>query len=212
MCIRDRYSSLAPSNISPHLSRSESTFHEAEPEQLEPCLLPGEFRANGDQRESSQTTATPSLTEKNVSSRHTSSSVLLEPSLRQERPDYAREGSSRSIKKKNRSFRPSQRYPWLGEIISLVAAAGMLCAITAILLLYGGKCIPQLPISLNTLVSVLSTISTFLLMVPLVAAIGQCKWLYVQRSPRCLNDFFAIDDASKGHTGSVALLFRSRGG
>lgn len=106
----------------------------------------------------------------------------------------------------------SRRQPWLWESVSWLGALAMIIAIIAMLVRYDDRPIPSMRISLNALVSVLATISTFLMMVPVAAAIGQCKWLFVHQARRPLNDFLAIDGASKGLAGSFIVLAQWRGG
>ena len=63
----------------------------------------------------------------------------------------------------------------------------------------------------NALVSVFATIGTFLLAIPVGAALGQLKWTWFRRAHH-LVDFGAIDEASKGPMGSLLLLLQRRGG
>lgn len=64
-------------------------------------------------------------------------------------------------------------------------------------------------ISLNAMVSALSTISKALLLEPVGASIGQLKWLHLRR-PRRMYDFELFDQASRGPLGSIFLLARFR--
>lgn len=62
-------------------------------------------------------------------------------------------------------------------------------------------------ISLNTLVSILSTISRSLVLIPVTSCIGQLKWLSIL-SPQVLRNFDLMDQASRGPSGSAKLLLR----
>lgn len=64
-------------------------------------------------------------------------------------------------------------------------------------------------ISLDAMVSTLSTISKALLLQPVGASIGQLKWLNL-RQARHVYDFELLDRASRGPLGSAFLLARFR--
>ncbi|KAE9966432.1 hypothetical protein EG328_008916 [Venturia inaequalis] len=76
-----------------------------------------------------------------------------------------------------------------------------------------GSPLPSWPLSItiNALVSVLSSIlkSTLLLLVG--EAIGQMKWNWFKRGSRPLNDFEVFDSATRGPLGSFWLLLGSKG-
>jgi hypothetical protein len=78
---------------------------------------------------------------------------------------------------------------------------------------FDGQKLPQwkFGITVNTLVSVLATINIHLLTIIVGAGMGQVKWIWFGRRARPLTDFDMIDEASKGPTGSIALLLRGRG-
>jgi hypothetical protein len=63
-------------------------------------------------------------------------------------------------------------------------------------------------ISLNTIVSTLSTVAMFTLMNPLGAALGQCKWLLFRRENRPLSHLSHLDGASRGPYGCIKLFGR----
>lgn len=98
---------------------------------------------------------------------------------------------------------------WLHEISSLVA--GWACQIWLVVILLQMDNRPldtwTQKISLNAMVSALSTISKALLLEPVGASIGQLKWLHLRR-PRRMYDFELFDQASRGPLGSTFLLAR----
>jgi len=103
---------------------------------------------------------------------------------------------------------------WAVELLCVLSTLILLAAIIGILAHYDGASIPhwQYGITLNTLVSVFTTISTFTLLAPVSAAIGQLKWLRLTERSRALDEFCAIHDASRGFRGSLELLSRKKGG
>ena len=63
-------------------------------------------------------------------------------------------------------------------------------------------------ISINTIVSTLSTVAIFTLMSPLGVALGQCKWLLFRREERPLSHLSHLDGASRGPFGCIKLFGR----
>lgn len=100
---------------------------------------------------------------------------------------------------------------WLHEISSLLASWA--CQIWLVVILLHRKDRPldtwAQKVSLNAMVSALSTISKALLLEPVGASIGQLKWLHL-RHPRRMCDFELFDQASRGPLGSAYLLARFR--
>jgi hypothetical protein len=92
----------------------------------------------------------------------------------------------------------------------LCFACGLLAADIAILASYNGLglCQWHASISINTIVSTISTVAMFTLMNPLGGALGQCKWLLFSRSQRPLSHLGHIDGASRGPYGSIKLFYR----
>ncbi|KAF3018221.1 hypothetical protein E8E14_012789 [Neopestalotiopsis sp. 37M] len=66
-------------------------------------------------------------------------------------------------------------------------------------------------VSLNTIISILSTASKAWLLLTVDAAISQWKWILFSHDRRILNDFGVIDSASRGPLGSLKLLWKLRG-
>jgi hypothetical protein len=85
-----------------------------------------------------------------------------------------------------------------------------LAADIAILASYNGLGLSEwhASISINTIVSTISTVAMFTLMNPLGGALGQCKWLLFSRSQRPLSHLGHIDGASRGPYGSIKLFYR----
>lgn len=114
--------------------------------------------------------------------------------------------------RKQRFLRLASSY-WLFEFFFWVF--GMLCLLAIVILLheYDGELVPawKYGITLNTIVSLLSSFAGFALMVPITAGLGQLKWLRFQQT-RPLNEFDAIEQAGRGPVGSALLLLHGRGG
>ena len=94
-----------------------------------------------------------------------------------------------------------------------VASLAFFLAIIATLSSFDGRQSPELKngITLNTIVSILATLGTFMLMIPVAAALGQMKWIwFMQEQP--FEDFQILDEATRGPLGSVTLLASRRGG
>ncbi|KAH9204479.1 hypothetical protein DL95DRAFT_116049, partial [Leptodontidium sp. 2 PMI_412] len=83
-----------------------------------------------------------------------------------------------------------------------------LIAIVIVLNHYNGKPSPSWPyeITLNTLVSVFSTLLKALMMMAVAECISQLKWIWF-KDPRSLTDLTTFENASRGPWGSVQLLF-----
>ncbi|KAJ5360732.1 hypothetical protein N7517_009923 [Penicillium concentricum] len=95
---------------------------------------------------------------------------------------------------------------WLWEITSLVFSAACVVAIVAVLINKQETTLAawNLPIALNTVISVLATVSKACLLLPVAASISQLKWLHFNR-PHRLSDLDLYNNASCGPLG--ALLF-----
>lgn len=63
-------------------------------------------------------------------------------------------------------------------------------------------------ISINTVVSTISTVAIFTLMNPLGSAMGQCKWLLFSSKQKPLSHLSHLDGASRGPYGSLKLFLR----
>ncbi|KAL3454258.1 hypothetical protein BJX65DRAFT_302043 [Aspergillus insuetus] len=87
-------------------------------------------------------------------------------------------------------------------------------AIIAILRSYEEEPVPNLSIelSLNTIISILSTVSRTALIFVASETIRQCKWIWVKRGRRKLQGLQALDDASRGAWGALVILFTAPDG
>ncbi|CAL3969892.1 unnamed protein product [Diplocarpon coronariae] len=117
----------------------------------------------------------------------------------------SKEGSQRSIYKACAS---DSLFNWKWELLSLFGTASALVAIIIVLVHYNGKPSPSWPyeITLNTLVSVFSTLLKALMMLTVAECISQLKWIWF-KNPRSLADLTTFENASRGPWGSVNLLF-----
>jgi hypothetical protein len=95
--------------------------------------------------------------------------------------------------------------PWLGSALALTGMVILLaeCDQKPIFSWHG--------VSLNTIISILSTASKAWLLLTVDAAISQWKWILFSHDRRILNDFGVIDSASRGPLGSLKLLWKLRG-
>ena len=102
---------------------------------------------------------------------------------------------------------------WYLEVTAIVGSLILLVALIVIL----GKLDNQ-PIfnwngvTLNTIVSILSTTAKAWLMLVLAETISQWKWILFSSRRRLLIDLQALDEASRGPLGSFKLLWHARGG
>lgn len=103
---------------------------------------------------------------------------------------------------------------WLYEVAA-VTFSGLCFAATIITIaVYNGKPSPQLSygLTLNTIVSILTTASKSSLAYFVSGAIGQLKWLWVRGGVRRpVDDLQSFDDASRVPFGSIIILFRHKG-
>lgn len=111
-----------------------------------------------------------------------------------------------------RRVRNANENYWLTEIGSCLVALNALVVIICVLRRYDGDLIPdwRYGITLNALVSILSSIFKAAAVLPLAGGISQAKWLWYAKS-RPLRDMESFDEASRGPWGSLLLLvdFRS---
>lgn len=121
---------------------------------------------------------------------------------------------------------------WFSEILAVLVSVACAVAIPAVLGVYNHKPVPKLPwdVSLNALVSVLSTVAKSSLLYAICAALGQDKWDWydtssgLQREPRGgdrrsmmslggekrLKDMETLDQASRGPLGAIRFLTNRR--
>ena len=96
---------------------------------------------------------------------------------------------------------------WVLEIVLWLVSATLTIGLIGILWIYQDQSVPQWPyrITLNAVISLLSTLARASLLIPVVQALSQLKWLWFNKQ-RPLSDFDAFDDASRGAWGSLKLL------
>lgn len=98
---------------------------------------------------------------------------------------------------------------WKQELASLVLGTSCFIALAALLYVYDGKTIFSWHgITLNTLVSILSTAAKVLVLYSVAESTSQWKWLHFSEQKHFLIDFDKIDAASRGPLGSFKLLWR----
>jgi hypothetical protein len=108
------------------------------------------------------------------------------------------------------------RYTWWFEFMSLVSSAAAIGVTVAVLLYFDGRTIPHWAtagsgLSLNSILSVFSTVSRACLLVPIDQSIGQLYWLAISHSGRQLSEAELYNEASRGPYGAVKLLWKRRG-
>lgn len=96
---------------------------------------------------------------------------------------------------------------WAMELVCWLIAALSLLGIVVTLESHRNQPVPNWPfdITINSLISILATIGQMAMMQPVVECISQLKWLWFLRRER-ISRFQAFDDATRGPTGSLALL------
>lgn len=100
---------------------------------------------------------------------------------------------------------------WIPDTAALIASTLLVVALATILAVNDGKPIfSWYKVTLNTIVSLLSTASKASLLLAVEDLISQWKWILFN-TPRPLIDFERIDLASRGPFGSLVLMFRGRG-
>lgn len=100
---------------------------------------------------------------------------------------------------------------WLTEVGSCLVALGVFVALVCVLRQHDSKPLPEwkYDITLNALVSVLTSIFKAAVVLPLAGGISQAKWRWYER-PRPLKDLETFDDASRGPWGSIILMLELR--
>lgn len=112
------------------------------------------------------------------------------------------------------SVKPRAFRYWAFEILTLLFATGLFIAIAFVLIHYNGSFLTDwpLPINLNTVVALLSTVFRASLVMVLAEILSQTKWTWFRDGSRPLSDLQVYDEASRGLLGSFKLLGVLRGG
>ncbi|KAL8698398.1 MAG: hypothetical protein Q9224_001869 [Gallowayella concinna] len=103
---------------------------------------------------------------------------------------------------------------WLLEILSIALGIAIFVALCSVLRHYDGK--PVRPtisilggnITLNTLVSILSTISKAALLFTVSGCISQSKWSWYLNQQKPLGELSVFDEASRGAWGALQLIVK----
>lgn len=98
------------------------------------------------------------------------------------------------------------------EILSLALAAASILALIAILRTHDSKPSPEwslgpFGVTLNAIVSIVSTVFRASLLMPVAQSISQFGWIWYTQ-PRPFRDICYYDSASRGPLGSIRLLYR----
>jgi hypothetical protein len=131
---------------------------------------------------------------------------LVQPTIQSKGPDTL------SSKPKSKSRNVCLPQTWLYETASLVFAMLSLIGLIILLQCYENKPVPQwyAGITLNTMVSIVSTGFRAALIMPVAICISQLSWLNLCKPSKSLEEHCFYDEASRGPIGSLRLLFRTR--
>ncbi|KAJ5197487.1 hypothetical protein N7449_007966 [Penicillium cf. viridicatum] len=100
---------------------------------------------------------------------------------------------------------------FIWEVLAMVLSSGVLVAIVVILTQYDDRPQPAWRlVSLNSVISWLSTVSKGCVLSAISEGIGQLKWVWFTRKSRPLVDLGAFDGASRGVYGCAGLVWRLR--
>ncbi|PQE11513.1 acid phosphatase protein [Rutstroemia sp. NJR-2017a BVV2] len=103
---------------------------------------------------------------------------------------------------------------WLLEIVALLIGTISVIAICIVLRHYQDKPAPKantiggVGITLNTVISILTTIGSSSLLLAVAECISQQKWVWFSGSAKPLTELEAFDNGSRGASGSLMLLWR----
>ncbi|KAJ5504972.1 hypothetical protein N7463_007846 [Penicillium fimorum] len=101
---------------------------------------------------------------------------------------------------------------WILEAVGILVSAATTIAIVVILRKYNGHEQQDWKhVSLNSLISWLSTIAKACVLFSISQGIGQLKWVWFADQSRPLSDLDTFDSASRGVTGSATLLWLVKG-
>ncbi|KAF6797585.1 hypothetical protein CSOJ01_12903 [Colletotrichum sojae] len=103
---------------------------------------------------------------------------------------------------------------WWPEVVWCVVSVACIAVLVSVLSVYDDKPLPNwsLGLTLNTVIAFISTVCRTAFVIPVVETLSQSKWSWLKRhGPRPLKDFQVFDEASRGHWGSLKLLFTLKG-
>ena len=118
-------------------------------------------------------------------------------------------GQNQQTIQKTRSGKQKLGRIWLVELTSLILAFIAFAAIIITLLLHHDRPLPKWPslISINTLISIFTTVMKASMLLPIAEGVSQLKWLWF-REVRPLIDLERYDSASRGPWGCCLLLLK----
>lgn len=100
---------------------------------------------------------------------------------------------------------------FIWEVLAMVLSSGVLVAIVVILTQYDGRPQPAWRLmSLNSVISWLSTVSKGCVLSAISEGIGQLKWVWFTPKSRPLVDLGTFDGASRGIYGCAGLVWKLR--
>ena len=134
--------------------------------------------------------------------------------VQQEQPTPEAPRRVQSQGAKSTSERPSLwtriQESWITELVALVVSAGAIAAIVGLLSKYNESELPEWNgVSLNSLVSWLTTVAGICIGYVAGTSIGQLKWVHMAQKPRKLEDLKLFNGAD-GIVGPLELLLRLR--
>lgn len=100
---------------------------------------------------------------------------------------------------------------WMPEVISATLSLVSWAANVILLFIFDGESLfDRDHVTLNTLISIFSTASRVLLLFAVSSALGQWKYISLAQKEMKMIEFQNLDDASRGVTGSVFLLWSTK--
>lgn len=99
---------------------------------------------------------------------------------------------------------------WTMPILAIAGSMSLTIATGSVLAHYNNKPVFDWHgVTLNAIVSIVTTISEAMLAFALYECLGQAKWIWLSRQGQPLNDLNLIDQASRGPLGCCKILRRS---
>lgn len=101
---------------------------------------------------------------------------------------------------------------WIWELLGCFGSLFSFFAIVGVLKRYDRQAQPEWPysVTINSVVSWLTTVMKSFLLFSVAACIGQANWLHFRSKPQALIDLAVYDSASRGPLGSLQLLWSLR--
>jgi hypothetical protein len=119
-------------------------------------------------------------------------------------------GSELAKPKPTTTQRINESFAW--EILMMVLSAGILVALVVVLAWRDNEPQPDWQyMSLNSLISWMTTISRAGILFSASEALGQLKWVWFMQQDQAINDLRTFDEASRGPLGAVELIWKLRG-